>query len=94
MDLISILRFLGAFAFVLALIAGLSWLLRRYSMGMRLATGIGAGRIGVVEFAPIDPKRRLALIRRDGVEHLILLTPTSETVIETGIQRPDDAASP
>ena len=89
MDLISILRFLSAFAFVLALIAGLSWLLRRYGSGMRIATGIGTARIGVVEFAPVDPKRRLALIRRDGVEHLILLSPTSETVIETGIQRPE-----
>ena len=86
MDLISILRFIGAFAFVLALITGLSWLLRRYGMGMRAATGIGNGRIGVVEFASVDPKRRLALIRRDGVEHLILLSPTSETVIETGIE--------
>ncbi len=93
MDLISILRFLSAFAFVLALIAGLSWLLRRYSSGMRIATGIGASRIGVVEFAPVDPKRRLALIRRDGVEHLILLSPTSETVIETGIQRPEGEKS-
>ncbi len=90
MDIIGIFRFLGAFAFVLALIAGLSWLLRRYGMGMRAATGIGGGRIGVVEFAPVDPKRRLALIRRDGVEHLILLSPTRETVIETGIQPPQD----
>ncbi len=85
MDLINTLRFIGAFAFVLALIAGLSWLLRRYGMGLRVAAGIGTSRIGVVEFSSVDPKRRLVLIRRDGVEHLILLSPTSETVIETGI---------
>ncbi|MHA1567685.1 MAG: FliO/MopB family protein [Alphaproteobacteria bacterium] len=93
MDLISTLRFIGAFAFVLALIAGLSWLLRRYGTGMRAAAGIGGSRIGVVEFASVDPKRRLALIRRDGVEHLILFSPTGETVIETGIQPIPDEKS-
>jgi flagellar protein FliO/FliZ len=48
--------------------------------------GAGKGLLGVVEASHIDAKRRLVLIRRDGVEHLLLLGPTSETVIETGIE--------
>ena len=37
------------------------------------------------EVAAVDPKRRLVLVRRDGVEHLRLLGSNSELVIETGI---------
>ena len=36
--------------------------------------------------APLDARRRLILIRRDDVEHLLVVSPTSETVIERGIR--------
>jgi len=84
MDLVSGLRFVLALVVVLGLIAALAWILRRYGAG-RVTLGAGKGRLGVVEASHIDAKRRLVLIRRDGVEHLLLLGPTSETVIETGI---------
>ncbi len=92
MDLANLPRFALALAVVLALILGLSWLLRRYGAGLRIAPGLRGQRIGVVAFSPVDAKRRLALIRRDDVEHLVLLGPTGETVIETGI--PARAAGP
>jgi flagellar protein FliO/FliZ len=38
-----------------------------------------------VEALSIDARRRLVIIRRDDREHLILLGPESEQVIETGI---------
>jgi flagellar protein FliO/FliZ len=85
MDLVSGLRFVLALVVVLGLIAALAWILRRYGAG-RVTLGAGKGRLGVVEASHIDAKRRLVLIRRDGVEHLLLLGPTSETVIETGIE--------
>lgn len=84
MDLVSGLRFVLALVVVLGLIAGLAWILRRYGSG-RVTLGAGKGRLGVVEASHIDAKRRLVLIRRDGVEHLLLLGPTTETVIEIGI---------
>ncbi|MFQ5973957.1 MAG: FliO/MopB family protein [Alphaproteobacteria bacterium] len=84
MDPTTLLRFALALLFVIGLIAGLSWLLRRYGMGGSIVTG-GRGRIGVVEMAPIDAKRRLVLVRRDDIEHLVVLSPTRETVLETGI---------
>jgi flagellar protein FliO/FliZ len=34
---------------------------------------------------PIDGKRRLVLLRRDGTEHLVLLGPDSALLIERGI---------
>ncbi len=75
---------------VIGLIGGFAWVLRRYGAG-RITAG-GKGRLGVVEIAPVDAKRRLVLIRRDAVEHLVLLSPTSETVVETGIAAPAGGA--
>lgn len=42
-------------------------------------------RIGVVEYANVDGRRRLLLIRRDGIEHLIMTGGPVDVVIETGI---------
>lgn len=42
-------------------------------------------RIGVVEQATLDSRRRLVLIRRDNVEHLIMTGGPVDVVIETGI---------
>lgn len=42
-------------------------------------------RTGVVESSPVDGRRRLLLIRRDNVEHLIMTGGPVDVVIETGI---------
>lgn len=42
-------------------------------------------RIEVIEVAPFDAKRRLVLIRRDNVEHLVLTGGPVDVVIENGI---------
>jgi flagellar protein FliO/FliZ len=42
-------------------------------------------RLGVIEQASVDGRRRLVLIRRDGVEHLIMTGGPVDVVIETGI---------
>ena len=42
-------------------------------------------RLDVVEQTNLDGKRRLFLIRRDGVEHLIMTGGPVDVVIETGI---------
>lgn len=97
MDLSEYLRFFAALVFVLALIGTLSWLARRYGFGTaagRPRNGKAGKRIGVVEAAAIDGKRRLVLIRRDGVEHLVLLGLSGETVIETGISPPAAPSKP
>ncbi len=45
-------------------------------------------RIEVMEQAYIDGKRKLVLIRRDDVEHLIMTGGPVDVVIETGIGAP------
>lgn len=42
-------------------------------------------RLGVVEHASVDGRRRVILIRRDNVEHLIMTGGPVDVVIETGI---------
>ena len=71
----------------LAVIAVCIWLARRYG-GARLVRG-GKRRLGVVEATPIDGRRNLVLVRRDDVEHLLLLGPAHDLVIETRIVPPE-----
>ena len=45
-------------------------------------------RLSVLEQASVDSKRKLVLIRRDDVEHLIMTGGPVDVVIETGIATP------
>ena len=85
-----------AFAF-----GGLLILLALFWYGMRALSGSSrfgkwrAGqRIGVVETAQVDGSRRLVLVRRDDVEHLLLLGGDGDLLIETGIPAPDQEPEP
>jgi hypothetical protein len=42
-------------------------------------------RLSISEYHDIDKIRRLVLVRRDGVEHLLLIGPNQDLVIESGI---------
>jgi hypothetical protein len=48
----------------------------------------GEPRLAVMEQANLDGKRKLVLIRRDDVEHLIMTGGPVDVVIETGIAAP------
>jgi hypothetical protein len=43
-------------------------------------------RLAVVEWATIDAKRRLLLVRRDDVEHLVMIGGPVDIMLETGIK--------
>ncbi len=85
--------YIAAFVFVIALIVLGAWLWR--SMLERGVNLPGNGlfkagnvkRIGAIETASIDSRRKLVLLRRDGVEHLIMTGGPVDVVIETGIDR-------
>lgn len=83
------LKVIFAFAFVVALMFAFSWLLRR----LGLATpGLNVGskrRLKVIEYLPIDTRRRLLLVRRDDREHLIVIGGQGgDVVVETNIIPP------
>lgn len=86
------LRFVLALVFVLALIGLLAVIARRLGVGFPAGAIKPASdrRIGVVEVTPLDSRRKLVLVRRDDVEHLLVLSPTEETVIERNIRANND----
>ncbi|MFO0994890.1 MAG: hypothetical protein U1E67_23505 [Hyphomicrobiales bacterium] len=47
--------------------------------------GRRGSRLGVSEYHEIDKTRRLVLVRRDGVEHLLMIGGERDFVVETGI---------
>jgi len=78
---------------VLVLLALAFWLLRRFG-GRRLGSAATRGRqrrLGVIEQATVDGRRRLVLIRRDNVEHLLIVGGPTDVVVEQKIVR---AAAP
>jgi flagellar protein FliO/FliZ len=74
---------------VLGLLALAFWLLRRFGGG-GLVSGATRGRhsrLAVIDQATVDSRRRLVLIRRDTVEHLLIIGGPSDVVVEQNIVR-------
>ena len=86
MEPISYLRFFLALILVLGLIMGMAWLLKRLGLGIG-ATGplTRRKRLRTIEATMIDGRHRVVLIRRDDVEHLVLIGPNTSQVIERSI---------
>jgi len=85
MDIGVYLKFLLALIFVLGLIGAAAWAARRFGLGGTLAPNTGkARRLSVVEVMPLDARRKLVLLRRDEVEHLVLLGPGTDLHMESG----------
>lgn len=84
-----VVRFVVAFVIVLALIGLTFWLIRRFG-GTRVGAAAQRGRqprLAVIDAAPIDGRRRLVLVRRDNVEHLLMIGGPSDVVVEQNIVR-------
>jgi len=87
-------RFVGAFVLVVALIFAVAWIAKRLGLGGRIASARGKRRLSVQEVLPLDSKRRLVLVKRDGIEHLLLIGINDDLVVEQGITAPQDRATP
>ena len=95
-DLTSIATYVGALVFVLVLI----FIGARLLKGTTASSGNKSGsflcgrerRLGVVEAGNVDGRRKLILIRRDDVEHLIMTGGPVDVVVETGIRYSPPAA--
>lgn len=82
-------RFFIAFVVVFALIGLTAWLIRRFgsgSLGGQKARG-RAPRLAVIEAGAVDGRRKLVLIRRDNVEHLIMIGGPTDILVEANIVR-------
>jgi flagellar protein FliO/FliZ len=82
-------KFLVAFPVVLGLIGLVLWLVHRFGTG-RLGGASTRGRqprLGVIDHASVDARRRLILVRRDNVEHLLMIGGPTDVVVEANIVR-------
>ena len=83
------LTFFFAFVAVLALIGVVAWLIRRFASN-RLGANTQRGRmprLAVIDAAAVDGRRRLVLVRRDNVEHLLMIGGPTDFVVEPNIVR-------
>lgn len=65
----------------------LIWLFRKLTHGTFVSGGRNAQpRISVQDAAPVDSHRRLILVRRDDVEHLLLIGGNTDIVVEQNIR--------
>jgi hypothetical protein len=76
---------------IIAVIALLIGLMVWRSVSPRVR-GRRGQRLGISEYHELDKMRRLVLVRRDNVEHLVLIGGPQDVVIESGISGPAETA--
>ncbi|HEY0106352.1 MAG TPA: flagellar biosynthetic protein FliO [Rhizomicrobium sp.] len=84
MDVIDFARYIGALALVLGLVGAAGLAARRFGLSA-LVKPAATRRLAVVETLMVGPRQRLLIVRRDGVEHLLLAGPDGTTVVEAAI---------
>jgi len=96
----QLVQYLVALAIILVLL-GLFWLVARRLLGGRLVLpgqDRGRGRqprVGIVDLYDLpDGQRQVMLLRRDNVEHLLLIGGPNDLVIETNIVRTQTGRPP
>jgi len=88
MDTILYVRTVGALILVLGLIFAALWAVRRFGLGGMGMRPLARRRLALVEALPLDAKHRLLLVRRDGIEHLLLVGGGTDLVVEGQITPP------
>lgn len=85
LDMGMVVKSFFAFTFVMSLMFLLSWALKRFGFPGKSILPGNKRRLKVIEQMPIDQRRKLVLVRRDDKEHLLVIGPGGETVVESGI---------
>ena len=88
---VDILRAIFALAFVLGLMWGLGFLIKKYGWRFGLPTAMNVGRtrrLQLVEILPLDHRNKVALIRHDQKEHLVLIGMEGSEIIEKNLTAP------
>src|SRR5581483_4496143 len=88
-------QFFLAFVIVLALSGATAWAVRRFGSGRLGGVGMRGRqpRLAVIDYASVDGRRRLILVRRDNVEHLVMIGGPTDVVVESNIVRAAPATS-
>lgn len=90
METALVVKFFFAFAFVISLMFLLQFIMKKMGLAGAAMVPGAKRRLRVIEHLPLDHRRKLVLIRRDDREHLLVLGPQGETVVEANIAAVDD----
>ncbi|MBE7198269.1 MAG: flagellar biosynthetic protein FliO, partial [Parafilimonas terrae] len=86
-----IIQYIVIFAVIFTVLAAIVFLVRRLTGGGTALQSRGARarqpRLGIVDVYELDRARQLILLRRDNVEHLLLVGGPNDVVVERNIQR-------
>lgn len=86
-----IIQYLVIFAIIFSVLAAIVFLVRRLTGGGGALQTRGARarqpRLGIIDVYELDRARQLILLRRDNVEHLLLVGGPNDVVVERNIQR-------
>jgi flagellar protein FliO/FliZ len=93
MDVLDFARYFAALLLVLGLIGAAALATRKFGLP-GLAKPVSMRRLQIVESLMLSPRQRLAIVRRDNVEHLVLISQNGASVIEAGITPPSVETSP
>ena len=77
-------------AFVVALMGGLAFVIKRLGLSNTAPVHKGEKRIKIVESQALDARRRLVLVQCDDKQHLVMCGINGETVIKTDIEPPSE----
>jgi flagellar protein FliO/FliZ len=81
------LAFAVSLAVVLALFALFVFIVKRLAGSRISSVRSRQPRLAIMDTASVDTRRRLVLVRRDNVEHLLMIGGPSDVVVEQGIVR-------
>lgn len=82
----ALFKMFAALIFVLGLMGSLALILKKMGLSGHIQPEGKKPRLKIIESIPIDQRRRMAIIQRDDVQHLVIFGPNGETVVETDIQ--------
>lgn len=85
MDILDFSRIFFALIAVLGLIGLCALIARKAGLAQNALSLVKRRRLSLVESLALDARRRAVIIRCDGREHLVILGPTSETVIDKDV---------
>lgn len=88
MDSSQLLKLAAAFTFVMALMWGLSLLMKRLGYGQVMMKKKEDRRLKVIEYLALDTRNRMILVSRDDVEHLLLVNAEHSVIVEQNIKPP------
>ena len=94
MDILDALKALAALAFVLGILLGFAWLLRKYGSSLGIKVGQEASDLRVIEWRSLDMRRKLAVVRWDNRDHLLVLGPTGDIVVANRAAPPPASPAP